>query len=120
MPESRFRYLYERLEDHAFQLLANAVLTARFTDIHPLPLLPLRQSDGGRRLAADGARAPYPASNTTITAMLGARNTSAKESEASGTYTTRAFLTHRPLIEVARERERFKLMRQETTDDPHC
>lgn len=42
MPESRFRYLYERLEDHAFQLLANAVLTARFTDIHPLPLLPLR------------------------------------------------------------------------------
>ncbi len=45
MPESRYKYLYERLGDHNFQLLANALLTARFTDFVPLPL---RQADGGR------------------------------------------------------------------------
>ena len=45
MPESRFKYLYERLGDHDFQLLVNALLTARFADFQPLPL---RQSDGGR------------------------------------------------------------------------
>jgi len=45
VPESRFKYLYERLGDHNFQLLANALLTARFTDFVPLPL---RQADGGR------------------------------------------------------------------------
>ena len=45
MPESRFKYLYERLGDHDFQLLTNALLTSRFTDFVPLPL---RQADGGR------------------------------------------------------------------------
>ncbi len=45
MPESRYKYLYERLGDHNFQLLVNALLTARFTDYLPLPL---RQADGGR------------------------------------------------------------------------
>jgi hypothetical protein len=45
MPESRFKYLYERLGDHEFQLLANALLTAQYPDYRPLPL---RQSDGGR------------------------------------------------------------------------
>jgi hypothetical protein len=43
------RYLYERLGDHDFQLLANALLGARFSDYTPLPL---RQADGGR----DGIR----------------------------------------------------------------
>lgn len=45
MPESRFKYLYERLGDHDFQLLVAALLTARFQDYIPLPL---RQADGGR------------------------------------------------------------------------
>ncbi|TDW22125.1 NACHT domain-containing protein [Kribbella kalugense] len=45
MPESRYRYLYERLGDHSFQLLVSALLTDRFTDFVPLPL---RQADGGR------------------------------------------------------------------------
>ena len=45
MPESRLKYLYERLGDHDFQLLTNALLTYRFPDFIPLPL---RQSDGGR------------------------------------------------------------------------
>lgn len=45
MPESRYKYLYERLGDHSFQLLVNALLTERFTDFVPLPL---RQADGGR------------------------------------------------------------------------
>lgn len=49
MPESRHKFLYERLGDHDFQLLVNALLTARFTDFVPLPL---RQADGGR----DGLR----------------------------------------------------------------
>lgn len=45
MPESRHKFLYERLGDHDFQLLVNALLTARFAGFVPLPL---RQSDGGR------------------------------------------------------------------------
>lgn len=45
MPESRHKYLYERLGDHDFQLLVAALLTARFADFVPLPL---RQADGGR------------------------------------------------------------------------
>lgn len=45
MPESRNKYLYERLGDHDFQQLVGALLTLRFTDYVPLPL---RQSDGGR------------------------------------------------------------------------
>ncbi|MEU7935754.1 NACHT domain-containing protein [Microbispora bryophytorum] len=45
LPESRFKYLYERLGDHNFQLLVTALLTSRFTDFQPLPL---RQADGGR------------------------------------------------------------------------
>ena len=45
LPESRYKYLYERLGDHNFQLLVNALLTERFTDFVPLPL---RQADGGR------------------------------------------------------------------------
>ncbi|MBM7510282.1 hypothetical protein JOE61_004096 [Nocardioides salarius] len=49
MPESRFKYLYERLGDDDFQLLVNALLTERYTDFYPLPL---RQADGGR----DGIR----------------------------------------------------------------
>lgn len=49
MPESRHKFLYERLGDHDFQLLVDALLTERFNDFVPLPL---RQSDGGR----DGVR----------------------------------------------------------------
>ncbi|HWB36026.1 MAG TPA: hypothetical protein VHA75_08375, partial [Rugosimonospora sp.] len=49
MPESRQKYLYERLGDHNFQLLVDALLTQRYSDYFPLPL---RQSDGGR----DGVR----------------------------------------------------------------
>jgi hypothetical protein len=45
LPESRHKFLYERLGDHDFQLLVNAILTARFKDFVPLPL---RQPDGGR------------------------------------------------------------------------
>ncbi|MFI9811650.1 NACHT domain-containing protein [Saccharothrix variisporea] len=45
MPESRYKYLYERLGDHDFQLLVNALLTLRFENYVPLPL---RQADGGR------------------------------------------------------------------------
>lgn len=45
MPESRQKYLYERLGDHDFQQLVSALLTLRFSGFVPLPL---RQSDGGR------------------------------------------------------------------------
>jgi hypothetical protein len=45
LPESRYKYLYERLGDHNFQLLVNALLTERFTEFVPFPL---RQADGGR------------------------------------------------------------------------
>ena len=45
MPESRHKYLYERLGDHDFQQLVDALLTLRFTEFVPLPL---RQADGGR------------------------------------------------------------------------
>lgn len=49
MPDSRHKYLYERLGDHDFQQLIGALLTERFPDFVPLPL---RQADGGR----DGVR----------------------------------------------------------------
>ena len=45
MPESRFKYLYERLGDHDFQQLVSALLKLQFTNYVPLPL---RQGDGGR------------------------------------------------------------------------
>lgn len=45
MPDSRHKYLYERLGDHDFQQLVGALLTLRFPDFVPLAL---RQSDGGR------------------------------------------------------------------------
>lgn len=45
MPESRHKYLYERLGDHDFQQLVSALLALQFPDYVPLPL---RQSDGGR------------------------------------------------------------------------
>lgn len=49
MPESRHRYLYERLGDHDFQQLVSALLTNQFPDYIPMAL---RQADGGR----DGLR----------------------------------------------------------------
>lgn len=49
LPDSRHKYLYERLGDHEFQQLVGALLTHRFPDFVPLPL---RQADGGR----DGVR----------------------------------------------------------------
>lgn len=49
MPESRHRYLYERLGDHDFQQLVSALLTNQFPDYTPMAL---RQADGGR----DGLR----------------------------------------------------------------
>ncbi|WP_395311301.1 large ATP-binding protein [Mycobacterium sp. AMU20-3851] len=49
MPESRHRYLYERLGDHDFQQLVNALLARQFPDYTPMAL---RQTDGGR----DGLR----------------------------------------------------------------
>jgi hypothetical protein len=49
LAESRYKYLYERLGDHDFQLLVNALLTDRFPEYEPLPL---RQAEGGR----DGVR----------------------------------------------------------------
>jgi hypothetical protein len=45
MVDSKTKYLYERLGDHQFQLLVNALLTGRFPGYVPLAL---RQSDGGR------------------------------------------------------------------------
>ncbi|WP_219826072.1 NACHT domain-containing protein [Nonomuraea typhae] len=45
LPDSRHKYLYERLGDHDFQQLIGALLTERFPDFVPLPL---RQADGGR------------------------------------------------------------------------
>lgn len=45
MPDSRHKYLYERLGDHDFQQLVAALLTRQFPDFVPLPL---RQADGGR------------------------------------------------------------------------
>jgi hypothetical protein len=47
--ESRHRYLYERLGDHDFQQLVNALLASQFPDFIPMAL---RQADGGR----DGVR----------------------------------------------------------------
>lgn len=49
LPESRHKYLYERLGDHDFQQLVDALLSLRYPDFVPLPL---RQADGGR----DGVR----------------------------------------------------------------
>ena len=45
MPDSRHKYLYERLGDHDFQQLVGALLTLQFPEFRPLPL---RQADGGR------------------------------------------------------------------------
>lgn len=50
MPESRHRYLYERLGDHDFQQLVGALLANQFPNYVPMAL---RQADGGR----DGLRA---------------------------------------------------------------
>lgn len=53
MPESRHRYLYERLGDHDFQQLVSALLASQFPDYIPMAL---RQADGGR----DGLREVEP------------------------------------------------------------
>ena len=45
MPDSRHKYLYERLGDHDFQQLVAALLKLENPNFSPLPL---RQSDGGR------------------------------------------------------------------------
>ncbi|MFD2028539.1 NACHT domain-containing protein [Promicromonospora aerolata] len=58
MPESRHRYLYERLGDHDFQQLVSALLANQFPDYLPMAL---RQADGGR----DGLR-KVDASNVLI------------------------------------------------------
>jgi hypothetical protein len=44
LPESRHRYLYERLGDHDFQQLVSALLASQFPDYVPMAL---RQTDGG-------------------------------------------------------------------------
>jgi hypothetical protein len=44
VPESRHRYLYERLGDHDFQQLVSALLASQFPDYRPMAL---RQTDGG-------------------------------------------------------------------------
>src|SRR5699024_164793 len=54
MPDSRHKYLYERLSDHDFQQLVGALLTLRFPDSVPLPL---RQADG-RRGGVDHSQRP--------------------------------------------------------------
>lgn len=53
MAESRHRYLYERLGDHDFQQLVNALLAAQFSNFTPMAL---RQADGG----IDGQRKVDP------------------------------------------------------------
>lgn len=55
MPESRHKYLFERLGDHDFQQLVGALLVGQFPDFTPMAL---RQSDGGR----DGVRTVAPGS----------------------------------------------------------
>lgn len=49
VPDSQHRYLYERLGDHDFQQLVNALLVIQFPNFIPMAL---RQADGGR----DGLR----------------------------------------------------------------
>ena len=49
MPESRHKYLFERLGDHDFQQLVGALLADQFPGFIPMAL---RQADGGR----DGLR----------------------------------------------------------------
>ena len=49
VPESRYKYLYERLGDHTFQQLVAALLIRQFPNFTPMAL---RQADGGR----DGIR----------------------------------------------------------------
>ena len=44
LPESRHRYLYERLGDHDFQQLVSALLASQFPAFIPMAL---RQADGG-------------------------------------------------------------------------
>ena len=59
MPDSRHKYLYERLGDHDFQQLVSALLTDKFPGFVPLPL---RQADGGRdgiRRTVDGQTLVY-------------------------------------------------------------
>lgn len=56
MPESRHRYLYERLGDTDFQQLVSALLTIQFPDYRPMAL---RQADGG----IDGRRNIDPATS---------------------------------------------------------
>ncbi|WNV84748.1 hypothetical protein [Umezawaea sp. Da 62-37] len=63
MPESRHKYLYERLGDHDFQLLVNALLTSHFENFVPLPL---RQSDGGR----DGLQRGAPESGPPVSWLV--------------------------------------------------
>jgi hypothetical protein len=53
LPESRQKYLYERLGDHDFQQLIAALLTQQFPSFVPMAL---RQADGGR----DGLRTMEP------------------------------------------------------------
>ena len=53
MPESRHRYLFERLGDHDFQQLVSALLASQFSDYVPMAL---RQTDGG----IDGLRNADP------------------------------------------------------------
>jgi hypothetical protein len=53
VPESRHKYLFERLGDHDFQQLVSALMVGQFPDFVPLPL---RQADGGR----DGLRGRQP------------------------------------------------------------
>jgi len=53
MPESRHKYLFERLGDQDFQQLVGALLAGQFPDFTPMAL---RQSDGGR----DGVRQVAP------------------------------------------------------------
>jgi hypothetical protein len=45
LPESRHKYLFERLGDHDFPQLVGALLSLQFPDFVPMAL---RQSDGGR------------------------------------------------------------------------
>ena len=64
MPDSRHKYLYERLGDHDFQQLVGALLTLRFPDFVPLPL---RQSDGGRDGVDPSKRLVYQVKSVSYT-----------------------------------------------------
>ena len=75
MPESRHRYLYERLGDHDFQQLVSALLADQFSDYLPMVL---RQTDGG----IDGLRNVDP--KTLLIYQVSGRSAARRRTRSAG------------------------------------